>query len=119
MRESLSDVSVVEVDHPTTSRDKRARLVRAFGAVPADVTYVAVDLTRHDLLEQLAQRGHELTARTLFLLSGVAMFLPQEAVFELFDQIAAHTSARTSLLFDYVFSDVLTERSATTPDGSG
>ena len=44
---------------------------------------------------------------TLFLLSGVAMFPPQTAVFELFEQVAAHTSTRTSLLFDYVFEDVL------------
>ncbi len=108
MSGSLRGVSVFEVDHPATSREKRARLKKALGPVPADVTYVEVDFTHQNLLERLADHGHELSARTLFLLSGVAMFLPDTAVFELFDQIAAHTSPRTSLLFDYVFEDVLT-----------
>ena len=108
MSGGLSGVSVFEVDHPTTSREKRARLAKALGSVPADVTYVEVDFTHQNLLERLADHGHELSARTLFLLSGVAMFLPDTAVSELFDQVAAHSSPRTSLLFDYVFEDVLT-----------
>jgi methyltransferase (TIGR00027 family) len=108
MRGSLGGVPVFEVDHPATSRDKRARIVKALGSAPAEVTYVEADFTYQNLLERLADNGHELSARTLFLLSGVAMFLPDTAVFELFDQVAAHTSTRTSLLFDYVFEDVLT-----------
>jgi methyltransferase (TIGR00027 family) len=108
MSTGLSGVSVFEVDHPATSREKRARLEKALGSLPANVTYVEVDFTHQNLLERLADHGHELSARTLFLLSGVAMFLPDTAVFELFNQIAAHTSPRTSLLFDYVFKDVLT-----------
>ncbi len=108
MSDSLNGVSVLEVDHPATSREKRVRIKKALGSLPAGVTYVEVDFTHQNLLERLADYGHELSARTLFLLSGVAMFLPDTAVFELFDQIAAHTSPRTSLLFDYVFEDVLT-----------
>jgi methyltransferase (TIGR00027 family) len=108
MRDELAGVQVVEVDLPATSRDKRARLVKALGSLPPEVTYIEVDFTRQDLLERLGEHGHELSMRTLFLLSGVAMFLPQTAVFELFDQVAAHTSTRTSLLLDYIFEDVLT-----------
>lgn len=108
LRDRLGDVSVVEVDQPATSRDKRARLLKAFGSLPADVTFVEVDFAHEDLLERLTAHGHELSSRALFLLSGVAMFLPQTAVFELFDQVAAHSSARTSLVFDYVYEDVLT-----------
>ncbi len=68
---------------------------RAFGRVVSvfGVTYVEMDFTRQNLLERLA---------------GVAMFLPETAVFELFDQVAVHTSPRTSILFDYAFEDVLT-----------
>jgi methyltransferase (TIGR00027 family) len=108
MRDSLGGVAVVEVDLPATSREKRARLVKALGAVHTTVTYVEMDFTQQELLGRLAGYGHELSDRTLFLLSGVAMFLPPTAVFELVDQIAAHTSTRTSLVFDYAFKDVLT-----------
>lgn len=109
MPEELSGVRVIEVDRPATSEDKRRRLRKALGSVPSHVTFLEVDLTRQDLLEQLAGRGHELSARTLFLLSGVSMYLPEEAMLKLLDQVAAHSSERTSLLFDYIDSDVLVE----------
>jgi methyltransferase (TIGR00027 family) len=107
MREHLNGVPVLEVDHPATSREKRARLTKALGSIPAGVTYVEVDFTHQDLLQRLAEHGHELSTRTLFLLSGVSMFLPETAVSELLDQVATHTSPRTSILFDYVYEDVL------------
>jgi len=103
MRDSLDGAQVVEVDHPATQHEKRARLAKALESVPADVTFVEVDFTHQNLLERLADHGHDLSMRTLFILSGVAMYLPTAAVIELFDQVAAHTSPRTSLLFDYVF----------------
>jgi methyltransferase (TIGR00027 family) len=105
MRESLDGVEVVEVDHPATQREKRARIAKALGSEPAGVSFVAVDFTHQNLLERLAEHGHDLSLRTLFVLSGVSMYLPEAADFELFDQVAAHTSPRTSLLFDYVFED--------------
>jgi methyltransferase (TIGR00027 family) len=105
----LSDVRIFEVDHPATSRDKRRRLEKTLGSTPENVTFVEVDFTHQDLLEQLADHGHELSARTLFLLSGVSMYLPEEAMLRLFDQVAAHSSERTSLLFDYFDANVLVE----------
>ncbi len=109
MRDTLEGVRVFEVDHPATSRDKRARLAKGLGAVPDDVTYVEVDFTHQRLLDRLADHGHDPSARTLFLLSGVAAYLPEPAVLELFDQVASHTSERTSLLFDYAYADLLTD----------
>jgi methyltransferase (TIGR00027 family) len=109
MREQLDGVPVIEVDHPATSRDKRARLAKAIDSVPDGVTYLEVDFTHENLLERLGSVGHALSDRTLFVLSGVTPYLTAEAVSELLDQVAAHTSSRTSLLFDYIFEDVLTE----------
>lgn len=108
MRDDLAGVRVFEVDHPATSQDKRARLKRALGAVPEDVTYVEVDFNRQNLLERLADHGHDDSARTLFVLSGVSMYLPEASVRELFSQVATHSSPRTSILFDYFFADAMT-----------
>jgi methyltransferase (TIGR00027 family) len=108
MREDLAGVQVFEVDHPATSRDKRARLKKAGRLASGDVTYVEVDFTHESLLERLYKHGHSDSARTLFVLSGVSMYLPGESVLELFSQVAAHSSPRTSLLFDYFFDDAMT-----------
>lgn len=108
MREDLAGVRVFEVDHPATSRDKRARLKKAGRWASGDVTYVEVDFTHENLLERLSERGHSNSARTLFVLSGVSMYLPEESVLELLSQVAAHSSPRTSILFDYFFDDAMT-----------
>jgi methyltransferase (TIGR00027 family) len=107
MRE-LAEVRVLEVDHPATSRQKRSRLARALRSMPTNVSFVEVDFTHQDLLERLADHGQERSAGTLFLLSGVSMYLSGDAMASLFEQVAVHTSERTSLLFDYVDADVLT-----------
>lgn len=108
--QELSKVKVVEVDHPATSRDKRRRLREEFGSLPENVSFVEVDFTHQDLLEVLVEEGHhEPSTETLFLLSGVSMYLPQDAMLKMFDQIAAHTSERTSILFDYIDANVLSE----------
>jgi methyltransferase (TIGR00027 family) len=109
MREELSGVRVLEVDRPATSEDKRVRLTRALTSIPENVAFVEADFTEQDLLERLADHGHRLSDRTLFLLSGVSMYLPEAAMLKLLDQVAAHTSERTSLLFDYIDADVLVE----------
>jgi methyltransferase (TIGR00027 family) len=109
MQRELAGVRVFEVDHPATSRDKQRRIAKALGSAPENVDFVEVDLARQDLLEQLAARGHRRSTRTLFLLSGVSMYLPERAMLKLLDQVAAHSSERTSLLFDYIDPRVLIE----------
>src|SRR6185437_8602936 len=109
LHEELRTVRVIEVDHPATSEDKRRRLMKAPVAIPENVSFLEVDFTDQDLLERLAEHGHERSARTLFLLSGVSMYLPEEVMLKLLDQVATHTSDRTSLLFDYIDADVLVE----------
>jgi methyltransferase (TIGR00027 family) len=109
MQRELSGVQVFEVDHPATSRDKQRRVAQALGSVPENVDFVEVDLARKDLLDELAALGHRRSTRTLFLLSGVSMYLPEEAMFNLLDQVATHSSERTSVLFDYIDANVLIE----------
>jgi methyltransferase (TIGR00027 family) len=109
MQQELLGIRVFEVDHPTTSRDKQRRLARALRSIPENVVFVELDLTRQDLLKQLAAHGHQLSTRTLFLLSGVSMYLPEHTMLKLLDQVAAHCSNRSSILFDYINADALVD----------
>lgn len=107
MREHLEGVRVFEVDVPLMSQDKRARIGKALGSFPANVNYVEVDFLRQDFLERLSAHDYDSSARTLFVLSGVSMYLPEAVVFELFSKVA-DSPARSSIVFDYCFEDALT-----------
>jgi methyltransferase (TIGR00027 family) len=71
------------------------------------VTYAEVDFTSDDLDAVLAAAGHERSASTLFLWSGVSMYLPGEAVDEVLGWVAGHESPRTSIVFDVLWAEAL------------
>jgi methyltransferase (TIGR00027 family) len=100
----LKDVRTFEVDHPITSALKRKRLEAIFGEVPRHVEYVQVDFNRDDLGERLAAAGYDDTKRALFLLSGVAPYLPEDAVRETLRWVARQAPG-TSIVFDYLWSE--------------
>ena len=98
---------VFEVDHPASQATKRARLRRLLGTEPAAVRFVPSDFTRDDLGTQLARAGHDQGAATLFIWCGVSPYLPATAVEGILAWVAAHTSPRTSIVFDAVWASVL------------
>ncbi len=107
LAESLRGVRVLEVDHPATQSTKRERLRRLLGQIPSSVTFVSVDFTRDDMRERLAEAGHDEAAPTLFIWSGVAPYLPEEAVAEVLTWVASHSSPRTSIVFDACWAEAI------------
>jgi methyltransferase (TIGR00027 family) len=105
--EELRGVRVIEVDHPASQASKRVRLRRLLGHEPENVTFVAIDFTRDDLDAVLAAAGHERSARTLFVWSGVSFYLTEEAVAEVLSWVAAHDSPRTSIVFDAFWAEAI------------
>jgi methyltransferase (TIGR00027 family) len=105
--DELAAVRVLEVDHPALSAIKREKVRSIVGEPPPHVTYVEIDFTREELGGRLAAHGHDLADSTLFVWSGVAPYLPEEAVAEVLRFVAAHRSAATSIFFDYCFSEAV------------
>jgi len=105
--ERLRGVRVFEVDLPELSAVKRRKVRRIAGEAPANVTYVEIDFTRDDLGERLVAAGHHRDAPTLYLWSGVAPYLPQDAVRQVLRFVASHGSPQTSIVFDYCFREVV------------
>ena len=110
MAEDLRTTRIFEVDLPHMSRDKQKRLRRAVGVIPKNVAFVEVDFNSEQLFERLRASGYERSRRTLFIFSGVSMYLPEEAVMGLFADIGAQ-GAGSSIVFDYLFADALTNPS--------
>ncbi len=100
LAEQLRGVRVIEVDHPASQASKRARVRRLLGHDPDHVRFVAVDFTRDDLDGALAAAGHERSAMTLFIWSGVSFYLPEEAVAEVLSWVGAHGNPNTAIVFD-------------------
>ncbi|MEN6342706.1 MAG: class I SAM-dependent methyltransferase [Methanospirillum sp.] len=95
-------VRVFEVDRPAILERKADVLTRVLGATPDHVTAVPLDLEHEDPWDGMARAGFTADLSTLFVLEGLVMYLPRDAVERLFDGIARHAPADSSLLFDCV-----------------
>lgn len=100
-RELLAHARVFEVDRPVTQALKRQRVLEAVGDPPDNLTYVPIDFQHEDLREVLTRHGYETSRRTFFILEGVTMYVPEEAVRSTFAFIAAHPPG-SSVVFDFV-----------------
>jgi methyltransferase (TIGR00027 family) len=95
-----------EVDHPNTSRVKKAHIVRVLGVLPDYVKYVAVDFQRDRLPESLQGAGFNPLERSLFVWEGVSNYLTEDAVRSTLSYIGS-SSQGTTLAFTYVDRAVL------------
>jgi methyltransferase (TIGR00027 family) len=106
LADRLDGARAIEVDHPASLASKRARVRRLLGHEPDHVTYAEIDFTRDDLGGVLEAAGHKRSARTLFVWSGVSMYLPEVAVAEVLTWVAGHGSG-ASIVFDGVWAGAI------------
>jgi len=92
----LADVTVFEVDHPDSQRDKRAR-VAALTSTAREVRFVPVDFGRDRLDDALAAAGHDPARPTAWIWEGVVMYLTPAEV-EATLAVVARRSAPASRL---------------------
>ena len=93
-------IRVVEVDHPGTI-EKMEILARVLGTVPDHVTFVRLDLASDNLWAELDAAGYARSISTLFVLEGLAMYLPRASVENLLSGIARN-AAGSSVVLDCV-----------------
>jgi methyltransferase (TIGR00027 family) len=98
----LAGVKVFEVDRPTTQALKRERVNAVLGGPPSNLTYVAIDFQHEDLGDVLRRNGCDPHVRTFFILEGVTMYLPEDAVRATLRCVAGHPPGSV-IVFDYVY----------------
>ena len=101
-QELLAHVRVFEVDRPATQALKRERVNDVLGGPPANLPPVPVDSQPEDLAEVLTRHGYDPAQRTFFILEGVTMYLPEEAVRGTLRFVAAHPPG-SGIVFDFVY----------------
>ena len=100
-RDLLAGARVFEIDRPVMQAFKRRRVHDVLGGPPDNLTYVAIDFQHEDLREVLTRHGYDVAQRTFFILEGVTMYVPEEAVRATFGFVAAHPPG-SSIVFDFV-----------------
>ncbi len=100
-------VRVFEVDHPATQEVKVERVRKIFGSLPGHVEYVPIILDEERLEDALLANGYTPGLKTLFILEGLIMYLPQRAVDDIMAFVAGHSGPGSSVVFDYFTTSVV------------
>jgi methyltransferase (TIGR00027 family) len=96
----FSGLNFFEIDHPATARLK-ARGIKAMGQRD-NLCLIAGDLGKRKLADLLyANQSWDQRARTVIVAEGLLMYLPPEAVRDLFRQCAAVTGVGSRIAFTY------------------
>jgi methyltransferase (TIGR00027 family) len=106
--EGMKDkVLVFEVDLPETLQAKREKIKEIFGSLPDHVVYVPVDFHAERLGQRLMECGYNRSLKTLFVMEGLVMYLPAEAVDDILAFIIGNSGKGSAILFDYFPDSVI------------
>jgi len=97
----LSGVNFFEIDHPATAGLK-AKGIDAMGQRD-NLCLIAEDLSKRKLVDVLkTNKSWDQSAQTVIVAEGLVMYLPPEAVRDLFCQCAAIVGAGSRIAFTYI-----------------
>lgn len=105
--EGLNDIKVFEVDHPDTQRFKIEKLKEIFDSVPEHVAFIPVDFEKETFGQKLFDKGYDKSLKTLFILEGLTMYIPQNAVAETLNFIVENSGKGSIVIFDYIDESVI------------
>lgn len=101
-RNPYSELRVFEADFPATQEWKREMLAAAGIALPANLSFVPLDLEHRTLLESLAEGGFDAEAPAFSSWLGVVPYLTLDAFRSTLETIA-RVGAGSGVAFDYGF----------------
>lgn len=105
--EGLKNVKVFEVDYPDTQRFKIEKLKEIFGSVPEHVAFVPVDFEKETFDQELFDKGYDKFLKTLFILEGLTMYIPQDAVAETLNFIVENSGRGSIVIFNYIDESIV------------
>jgi methyltransferase (TIGR00027 family) len=97
----LGDVRFMEVDYGPTQTYKKQRLGEILEVIPPNVSFVPMDFTKDDLLDQLRTADYSEQQITFFLWEGVTYYLPESAVKDTLHFVRDHSASGSRIAFDY------------------
>jgi methyltransferase (TIGR00027 family) len=101
------NVKVFEVDHPNTQSFKIQKVKEIFGSIPDHVVYVPIDFDTQKLDQRLFECGYGPSKKTLFIMEGLFMYIPPDAVDEILSFIVNNSAKGSTVIFDYIPQSVV------------
>jgi methyltransferase (TIGR00027 family) len=101
IEELKENITIFEVDHPHTQGFKIEKIKEIFGSTPENVVYVPVDFETEQLGDKLHDNGFVTSEKSLFILEGLVMYIPPQAVAEIFLFITENSVQGSRVIFDY------------------
>ena len=102
----LANTTVIEVDHPATSREKQRALRSGIHGLPLNVQFLEIDFNAEGLQNAMQRVAFDPLAPTVIVWEGVTNYLAEEAVDSTFQSLRA-IFARCLVLFTYINRAVL------------
>jgi methyltransferase (TIGR00027 family) len=96
----LKDVTVFEVDHPDSQREKRERAAK-LTPLAGSIHFVPVDFTHDKLADALEAAGHDAKRPTVWVWEGVVMYLSPEQVEDTLEVIDRRSAGGSRLIIAY------------------
>ena len=101
------NVKVFEVDHPNTQSFKIQKVKEIFGSISNHVVYVPIDFDTQKLDQRLLECGYGPSKKNLFIMEGLFMYIPPDAVDEILSFIVNNSAKGSTVIFDYVPQSVV------------
>lgn len=100
--ETLGDLQVFEVDHPSTQEFKKSRIAELGWKVPAQLQFVPMDFIKDQLKTALRQSTYDCRIKGFFSWLGVTMYLDHDEVFATLRSIVEIAPAGSVVVFNYL-----------------
>ena len=106
----IEHANVFEVDLPSVQEGKKKKLLKRFGRLPENVTFIPIDFDTQSLETVFAGTNFDLSKPAVFVWEGVTQYLSEDAVRRTLTFVG--TSAPGSILvFTYVLKSVIERHS--------
>lgn len=109
-RHSNPEVTIFEVDHPSSQQFKLARLKQADLTCPKNLKFIAMDFTKTLALKNLTAQGFDTNKKTVFSLLGVTYYLNKNELQMLLYTLFNALPKGSSIIFDFADERLFTEQ---------
>jgi methyltransferase (TIGR00027 family) len=101
IEELKNKIEIYEVDHPITQKFKIKVIEKLFGSNKGFVKHTPIDFQIQKLNDQLPKYGYRSDAKTLFIMEGLSMYIPQSAIEDTLSFISKNSKKGSFVIFDF------------------